>query len=113
VILDDVEQSAHRLEAVWAASEEAGWPHADLGGGDDWPVPESPVHRLREVEMHHVDLGAGYEPPDWPPAYVAWELRMLVADLPDRVGRPEDRRDLVAWLSGRAPIPQVVELEPW
>lgn len=28
-------------------------------------------HRLREVEIHHVDLAAGYTPRDWPEAFVS------------------------------------------
>ena len=37
--------------------------------------------------MHHVDLGLGYEPSDWPEDYVAWELPVLLATVPDRVHR--------------------------
>lgn len=32
------------------------------------------VRRLREVEIHHVDLDAGYGPADWPAAFVRREL---------------------------------------
>ena len=63
--------------------------------------------------MHHVDLGLGYEPSDWPEDYVAWELPALLATVPDRVHRTEDVRHLVAWLSGRRPVPAAIDLDPW
>jgi maleylpyruvate isomerase len=113
VAVDDLVQNNRLLEATWQRCIAAGWPNPELGTGDDWPTPDSPLHRLREVEMHHVDLGAGYEPSDWPAAYVAWELPRLLAHLPERIGRHEDRRDLVAWLSGRGPTAPGIELEPW
>ena len=63
--------------------------------------------------MHHVDIGLGYEPSDWPAEYVAWELPMLLATVPERVRRPEHSRDLIVWLAGRGPVPYEVELGPW
>ena len=40
-----------------------------------WPI--SPFARWREVEVHRVDLGLGYEPEDWPAEYVRLELREM------------------------------------
>ena len=37
--------------------------------------------RLREVEVHHVDLAAGYEPADWPDAFAHRLLHELTAQL--------------------------------
>ncbi|HEX5541150.1 MAG TPA: maleylpyruvate isomerase family mycothiol-dependent enzyme [Micromonospora sp.] len=47
------------------------------------PKPAAVVvwHRLREVEVHHVDLAAGYAPADWPEAFSHRLLHELVADL--------------------------------
>jgi maleylpyruvate isomerase len=109
----DLDTSQRRLELAWERSVAAGWPHAELMGDDHWPTTASPVRRLREVEVHHVDLGLGYEPSDWPDDYVTWELPMLLATVPSRVRRPEDMRALVAWLSGRRPTPTAVQLDPW
>jgi hypothetical protein len=36
-----------------------------------------------------------------------------LATVPDRVRRTEDVRHLVAWLSGRWPVPTAIELDPW
>lgn len=83
--------------------------------------------RLREVEVHHVDLAAGYAPADWPEAFSQRLLHELVADLNERpdvpalvlsptetareliLGKPAGTttvsgpaHELAGWLSGRA-----------
>jgi len=40
--------------------------------------------RLKEVEIHHVDLNLGYEAADWPVAFVGAALREIFATLPQR-----------------------------
>jgi maleylpyruvate isomerase len=112
-IAADLGRANRHLEQAWALSIEKGWPHPELRGDDTWPTSASPVRRLSEVEIHHVDLGAGYEMSDWPEEYVAWELPRLLVTLPARVRRPEDARDLVGWLSGRSPLRAAIELDPW
>lgn len=112
-IVADLDRAQRRLSSVWDRSMTANWPHAELHGDDHWPTTASPLRRLRELEMHHVDLGLGYEPSDWPEDYVAWELPKLLASVPSRVNGTDDVRALVAWLSGRRPIPSALELEPW
>jgi maleylpyruvate isomerase len=101
------------LEQTWQRSVDAGWPHADFLGDDIWPTTASPIRRVREVEMHHVDLGLGYEPSEWPEDYVAWELPMLLETVPGRVPGLEDRRALLAWLAGRSSLPMEIELSSW
>ncbi len=49
-------------------------------------VPPMPYFRWREVEIHHVDMGRGYEPEDWPEEYVRRELAALLATVPARLG---------------------------
>jgi maleylpyruvate isomerase len=56
--------------------------------------------RLREVEIHHLDLGAGLEPPDWPEAFV----HRMAAFLDSRSPAPDvlgDPAEVVAWRLGR------------
>lgn len=43
-------------------------------GLDPFPAAELLTRRLVEVELHHSDLGAGYGPTDWPPAFAAMDL---------------------------------------
>lgn len=86
---------------------------------------ELPYLRVREVEIHHVDLDSGYSPGDWSPAFAERTLAQLAPlfrderDCPvatlvatDSDGRwevaadgPElagTRAGLVAWLTGRS-----------
>ncbi|MFC0003161.1 maleylpyruvate isomerase family mycothiol-dependent enzyme [Micromonospora siamensis] len=83
--------------------------------------------RLREVEVHHVDLAVGYRPADWPAAFGHRLLHEVAADLAGRsdvpamvlrfegsrheltVGEPAGAPvvagpapELAAWLIGRA-----------
>jgi len=111
-LVADVGESATRLQRAWVRSADAGWPNAAFMGADHWPTNESPLRRLREVEVHRVDLGMGYRPEDWPDVYVRWELSEVVRDLPRRVGRAGDESRLLAWLIGRAGEPEV-DLKPW
>lgn len=112
-IIADVRQAQERLEETMTRSDEAGWPNSHLLAGDHYPTTGSTTARLREAEMHHVDLGLGYEPADWPHEYVEWELRRLLEGVPGRLRGAEDRRALTAWLAGRRPLPAGLELDPW
>ena len=85
------------------------WDRPVLRSGPD--AGTIPAHRLvysrwREVEVHHVDLGLGYEPADWPAGLVELMLPGLLDGLPDRA----DRSALAAWALDRAPAPP---LAPW
>jgi maleylpyruvate isomerase len=110
---DDVAESAKRLEATWARSAAAGWPNAQLLATDSWPTTGSPVRRLREVEVHHVDLGLGYEVTNWPDEYVQWELPIALERLPKRLANDKDAHRLLGWLTGRSPNLDGVDLPPW
>ena len=112
-IAADLTRANALLEDVWRRSRAAGWPNAALLAGDTFRTHESPLRRLREVEVHHTDLGLGYEPEQWPDAYVTWELRATGNRLPELVSSPQDGKRLLAWLSGRGPLPADLQLEPW
>ena len=101
-IIADLVASQRRLELAWERSAAAGWTHREVRGDERWPTTASPGRRLREVEMHYVDLGLGYEPCDWPGSYVAWELPRLPAPVPSRLQQSTDAHASLAWLSGRA-----------
>ena len=51
-------------------------------GGEPRPVETFLFGRLREVEIHHVDLAAGYGPRDWSGDFV----RRVLEEVPDRLG---------------------------
>ena len=105
-------RTSSALEAAWSRMTPDAWRGHGLAGGREWPCRVLPFHRWREVEIHHVDLGLGYEPEDWPEAYVQRELPLALAAVPDRVG-PADARRLLSWLVGRGEHPVDVELSPW
>lgn len=111
-LITDLAESQRTLEELFDECSAAGWPGSDLFGGDGYPATGSPAHRLREVEVHHVDLGIGYEPRDWPPDYVAWDLTCFLETVPERLHSAKDRTALLAWLAGRAPLPASMVLDP-
>ena len=112
-LVTDVGQSAIDLEAVWETTSAAGWAGHGLRRGRQWPCVELPFHRWREVEVHHVDLGLGYEATDWPEEYVARELPVALARVPGRVADPAQRRLLLAWLLDRGTQPTPLDLDGW
>lgn len=112
-IIEDLKSSMVQLEEVFARCTAAGWPNGQLLGGGHYGASECPAHRLREVEMHHVDLGMGYTPSDWPDDYVAWDLSELLASVPERLESLADRRSFMAWLAGRGPLDASTALSPW
>ncbi|MEA2704561.1 MAG: maleylpyruvate isomerase [Actinomycetota bacterium] len=111
-LVTDVGQSAIDLEAVWETTSAGGWAGHGLSRGRRWPCVELPFRRWREVEVHHVDLGLGYEASDWPDDYVTEELMLTVGGLPGRVADPDQRRRLLAWLLDRGPQP-ALDLDGW
>ncbi|WGL54215.1 maleylpyruvate isomerase family mycothiol-dependent enzyme [Nocardioides sp. BP30] len=94
-------------------------------GGRRFPVARVATMRWREVEIHHVDLGRGYSPADWPAEFSRALLEetarrhrdtvdatVVATDLdwtlPLGSGRPTvtgAAHGLAWWLTGRAPYP--------
>ncbi|WP_084958186.1 maleylpyruvate isomerase family mycothiol-dependent enzyme [Thermoactinospora rubra] len=79
----DLEDSTARLAQEIRSTPEQAWP-AMVGGlrGPSHPAWYILVRRLREVEIHHVDLGSGYGPADWPEPFVVRELHDCLACWP-------------------------------
>jgi maleylpyruvate isomerase len=94
--LADVRESAERFSAAAADMPAQAWVTVlDIPGA---PQPAARVvwRRLREVEVHHVDLAAGYCHDDWPVAFGHRLLHEVVTgfavrdDAPALVLRPAD-----------------------
>jgi maleylpyruvate isomerase len=111
--VDDVRRTIWRLEQTWAG--DVNWDGQSLEPtGLLVVVRELPHQRRREVEVHRVDLGLGYEPADWPAEYVRLELRELEMRWAARrpmglTGLPPEALALapyerLAWLLGRQDI---------
>ena len=112
----DIEELASRpADAVVALHESAGqlddlWRVADWSGlvrtlhGGPQPAHRLPWGRWREVEVHAIDLAAGYRPQDWPTPFLERLLPELLArtDLPPLDGVSGPSYALAAWLTGRS-----------
>jgi maleylpyruvate isomerase len=121
----DLGESADRLLAAFANFDDEALSRVVTGARDSklagWGLP---AFRLREVNVHHVDLAAGYTSADWTPAFTARTLDELateflarddcpVATLRDPAGGEWQvgtsgptlsgpAHELVAWLIGRS-----------
>ena len=74
-LADDLAGSAMALRTVARQLPDAGWQVlVRILDSAPFPAAELLTRRLVEVELHHCDLGAGYTPADWPPAFAAMEL---------------------------------------
>ena len=116
-LLADIAASHRRLDAAVTAMTAETWDNEsrDVGGGLR-PAHDMPRRRWREVEVHHVDLGLGYEPADWPPAFVERLLPEALADVGRRLpGLDElDPSTVLAWTYGRAAPPEgLPDLQPF
>lgn len=103
----DLAQSFEDLEAAWDALDDACWDAEAIMTAGSRTMVEIVDHHLRNVEVHHVDLVVGYQVSDWPSILVEGELVKRLRALPDRA----DHAELLAWLIGRAPAPDLVG--PW
>ncbi|MEU8649228.1 maleylpyruvate isomerase family mycothiol-dependent enzyme [Streptomyces sp. NPDC048737] len=126
VQLADVRESAARFQE--AAAVPADWSRTvELRNGVTDSAARVPFRRWAEVELHHVDLGIGYELEDLPAEFVAREIDFLAerfrghGDVPSTrlsddgggawttgggapggpVGARGPAADLLGWLSGR------------
>ncbi len=123
----DLDESAERLlEAFTDLPPEALGRQVTLASGATAPASMVPVLRVREVEIHHVDLDTGYTPEDWTPEFAARTLDQLSPFFLDQRDCPVGElvatddsglwrvggqgpalvgatTELAAWLTGRAP----------
>nr|WP_211239610.1 maleylpyruvate isomerase family mycothiol-dependent enzyme [Jiangella gansuensis] len=129
-IVADLRDSADRFVRAVMEMPDDGWERqvrrGPAGTGDPLPGRRVLWLRLRELEVHHVDLDAGYSPADWPDAFVRRALDETVRtftrrdDVPpmtlevDGVGTEHIGAEapltvtgapaaVLAWLSGRSP----------
>jgi maleylpyruvate isomerase len=125
----DVRASAAAFAAQAATMPDDAWTvQVRALAGPAFPASGVLERRLSELEIHHVDLAAGYRPGDWPEQYVAHALPRVAGSFAGREdtppcwiwakGTPESFRigpevpappvsvigtatDLLAWLLGR------------
>jgi maleylpyruvate isomerase len=123
--LDDLQSSAARFDKAVNDVPAGNWDvMVRWTAGNERPARAILASRLREVEIHHVDLAAGYSPADWSgefaddlltkviPAFVARDMTPVVLTSTDsgqnwEIGSRGVRvsgttSDLLAWLIGRS-----------
>ncbi|MFF5177250.1 maleylpyruvate isomerase family mycothiol-dependent enzyme [Micromonospora sp. NPDC000316] len=84
-LVADFRRADERLRAAIADHPADRWGRTVCWlGEEERSVDDVVPSRLQELEVHHVDLDAGYGPPDWPDWFVRAELANVVADLRDR-----------------------------
>ena len=103
---EDLHAACGRLESAWRVLSDDLWDREGIVAAGARPMHEIVFRRLRETEVHHVDLDVGYAPSQWPEIYVEGELLRRLRGLRDRA----DPLALLGWLLGRGDAP---ELSPW
>jgi len=120
-LVGSAEELAARLDAMGPRADDAVLRMVSGAEVEGWEVP---LLRIREVEIHHVDLAAGYLPEDWPEAFCLRTLEQVTPGFASREGMPFGRladgtgrswtvgesptvltgpvRSLLGWLVGRA-----------
>lgn len=88
-LLADVRASAGTLEAEAASLPDEAWPVIVRTRQSDVPARAALLMRLAEVEIHHVDLGVGYRPSDWPATFAPAQLSRVAAAFAGRAGVPD------------------------
>jgi maleylpyruvate isomerase len=102
VQLADLRESAARLQQAGAAP--ADWSRTvELRNGVTDMAARVPFRRWIEVELHHVDLGIGYELEDLPAEFVEREIDFLAERFRGRSDVPSTRvtDGTRAWSTGR------------
>jgi maleylpyruvate isomerase len=87
-LMADLADSAMALRTVARQLPDESW-QVRLQILDSAPFPAAQIltRRLVELELHHCDLGAGYGPADWPPAFTAMDLaEPMRSQRQDRLG---------------------------
>ncbi|RGC67035.1 mycothiol-dependent maleylpyruvate isomerase [Micromonospora sp. MW-13] len=120
--LDDLRRSAERFAEAVAAMPVQAWAATVQARRGPWPAAMLVWGRLREIEVHHVDLAAGYRPTDWPEAFAQRLLHEVTTGLSGRPDAPAmvlrfdgSQHELVVGGSGAAPTitGPAAELAAW
>jgi maleylpyruvate isomerase len=93
----DVRESAAALAAEAAGMPDDAWTaRVRALHGPPFPALGVLERRLSEVEIHHVDVAAGYSPADWPGDFLSEALPRVAESFAGRDGMPP----CVVWAEG-------------
>ncbi|MFF4875677.1 MULTISPECIES: maleylpyruvate isomerase family mycothiol-dependent enzyme [unclassified Micromonospora] len=86
--LDDLRRSADRFTEAVAAMPVEAWAATVQTRRGPWPAALLVWGRLREIEVHHLDLAADYRPADWSEAFAHRLLHEVAAHHADQPAPP-------------------------
>ncbi len=86
-VLADVQRASARFVAACGRVPDATWSALVDPAHREVRAARLVWARLREVEVHHADLGLRYSPADWPAALVDAELPRMLDGLAERLPR--------------------------
>jgi len=88
-LVADVRESAAAFASEAASMPDGAWANqVRTLSGPPFPALGVLDRRLSEVEIHHVDLAAGYAPSDWPADFVAGALPRVAGSFTGRDDTP-------------------------
>ena len=87
-LAEDVRASAAAFATAAGELPADAWDAAVARRGATFPARAILPRRLSELEIHHVDLGAGYGPGDWPADFVQLTLARVTDDFAGLPGMP-------------------------
>jgi maleylpyruvate isomerase len=107
-LVADVRRTDELVQQAIEAMPEDAWDRMSRTVGGQLRTAAQVVYsRWREVEVHHVDLGLGYAPTEWPEDLARRWLGELLPGLPDR----SSPQELLAWCLQRGAAPQLADWE--
>jgi maleylpyruvate isomerase len=92
-LLADLRRSCDALMEAWGKLPDDAWDRPGRSLTGQRTQRAWVWSRWREVEVHHVDLGLGYSPAEWPVAFVTRGLDEAFDELPARADRYGIRSD--------------------
>ena len=86
-VVADVARACARFAAACARVPDTTWSATVTASAGERPASHLVWARLRELEVHHADLGLRYSPVDWPAPFVDAELPSRLEGLGSRLPR--------------------------
>ena len=90
-LLADLRRSCDALMEAWHHLPDNAWESVGRSLTGERTQRGWVWSRWKEVEVHHVDLGFGYSPSEWPVVFVTRGLDDVFAELPSRADRRRGR----------------------
>jgi len=94
-LVDELVDVSQRLDEGLASLPDQAWETPMLSRRGPIPMRVVVVQRWIDVEAHHVDLGLGYSPKDWPQQFIDVALPATMQVFPALRQRPDADRSII------------------